>query len=157
MHLRLAAVLFICIGIAAPAAEACSRRTKPTDAQLFSEAESVFVARVLTTKVRRASRWQCDAEEVGECEYVEGRYELVDVLKGAPRSRGKVRDLVFGPGNCSLGLLAGFYYVFYVNNGDNFVLHIDGSFPLGPTYEDRERQAAERIREPPHERPDDDE
>lgn len=104
-------------------------------------------------------RRQCEAEEMDEdeCTYVEGSYELVQAIKGAPRGRGKVRDLVFGPGNCSLGLLTGFYYVFYVDKQHNWVPHISGSFPLGPFYGERERQAVERIQEPPHVRPSDDE
>lgn len=148
------AALIVCIAIAAPVADACSRLNPITDAQLFSGAEKVFVARILATEIKRMPRRECDAEDLDEddCMYVQGKYELVEALKGAPRTRGKVRDLVFGPGNCSLGLLAGFYYVFYVDKDHNWVLHIDGSFPLGPYYEERERQAVQRIAEPPHER-----
>lgn len=158
MRLELATVLSVCIAIATPAADACSRRPHPTDVQLYSEAEQIFVARILATEIRRMPRRECEAEEMSEdeCTYVEGEYELVEVLKGAPRSRGKVRDLVFGPGNCSLGLLSGFYYVFYVEKEHNWVPHINGSFPLGPIYQERERKAVERIRDPPHERPGDD-
>jgi len=157
MRLAIASLLSICMAAAFPIAEACSRRVQPTDAQLFSEAEHVFVAKVVATTLRQVPRRQCEAEELNEdeCAYVEGRYELVQTLKGTPRRRGTVRDLVFGPGNCSLGLLAGFYYVFYMDRQHNWVPHINGSFPLGPFFEARERQAVDRIREPPHMRPQD--
>jgi len=114
-----------------------------------------MVARVVGTRLRQMPHRECEANgfDGGECAYVEARYELTEVLKGSPRHRGKVRDLVFGPGNCSLGLLAGFYYVLHIVEDHDFVLHIDGSFPLGPLYGENERQAIEQIRVYPHQRP----
>ena len=153
---RLGLALAIVTALAAQSVEACSRHPRPTDTQLFSEAKEVFVARVISTELKRMPRKECDAEEIDEdeCAYVQAWYERVDVLKGSPPRRGNVRDLVFGPGNCSLGLLAGFYYVFYLGSDYNWVPHINGSFPLGPLYEERERKAVQRIKEHPHQRPD---
>ncbi len=153
--MRLSVALAVLAVMTAPAADACSRRPNPTDAQLFSEAEHVIVARVVSTELRQMPRSGCDADGLddNECSYVEAKYELSEVLKGSVRGRGKVRDLVFGPGNCSLGVLAGFYYVFYIDKEHNWVPHINGSFPLGPVYGERERQAVERVRQPPHQRP----
>jgi hypothetical protein len=153
--MRLRVVVAMLAAMVAPAADACSRRFHPTDAQLFSEAEHVIVARVVSTQLRQLPRKECEADglDEDECSYVEAKYELSDVLKGSLRGRGKVRDLVFGPGNCSLGVLAGFYYVFYIDKEHNWVPHISGSFPLGPSYGERERQAVERVRVSPHQRP----
>lgn len=153
--MRLSLAFGIVLALAAPPADACSRRTHPTDAELFSEAKHVFVARVVSTQLKRMRGRECEAEDLDDddCEYVEARYEIAESLKGSPERRGKVRDLVFGPGNCSLGLLTGFFYVFYLDSDHNWVPHINGSFPLGPFYEDREREAVQRILEYPHERP----
>lgn len=155
--MRLSLAFGIVLALAAPPADACSRRHHPTDEQLFDEATHVFVARVVSTQLKRLRGRECEVGDLDDddCEYVEARYELAESLKGSPGRRGKVRDLVFGPGNCSLGLLAGIYYVFYLDSDHNWVPHINGSFPLGPFYEDREREAVQRIREYPHQRPGD--
>ena len=59
---------------------------------------------------------------------VEGSFTVVEVLKGTPPSDGKVVDMVFGPGNCSLGLLAGLDYVFFIQDDKyNLVIWPTGS------------------------------
>lgn len=154
---RYRVAIILLAALAASAANACSSRYHPTDDQLFSEAEHVIVARVVSTRLRAMPRNECEADALDEdeCTYVEAKYELFDVLKGSRRGQGKVRDLVFGPGNCSLGLLTGFYYVFYIDKQHDWVPHIGGSFPLGQFYGERERQVVETIRVPPHQRPTD--
>ena len=59
---------------------------------------------------------------------VEGSFTVVEVLKGTPPSDGKVVDMVFGPGNCSLGLFAGLDYVFFIQDDKyNLVIWPTGS------------------------------
>ena len=60
-------------------------------------------------------------------EVVEARYEVKEVFRGTPPSSGFVRDLPYGPGNCSLGVLPGMEYVFFPGEQD-FVLIFSGSF-----------------------------
>jgi hypothetical protein len=60
-------------------------------------------------------------------EVVEARYEVREVLKGLPPASGVVRDMPFGPGNCSLGLLPGLEYVFFPGKYE-MVLAPSGSF-----------------------------
>lgn len=148
--------LSVLLLFAPDAAHSCSRRGPgPTDRQLFDNASSVFVARVVETKLSRFPRSQCEDEGMNpnECYYVEATFELVESLKGRVSNRGKVSDLVFGPGNCSLGLMAGWYYVFYTQADHNFVPFIDGSFVLNSTIDNRERGIIQRLKEAPHPRP----
>jgi len=59
---------------------------------------------------------------------VEGEFRVVEIFKGIPPSDGKARDFIFGPGNCSLGLLAGLDYLFFIEDArENFVLLPSGS------------------------------
>jgi len=101
----------------------CSFESK-TDEQNFADARTVFHARIVETKVSTVANPGNPQETV---EIVEGKYELIESFKGnAPRT-GIVRDLRFLPGNCSLGLIAGWEYVFYPNDHD-LVLLPTGSF-----------------------------
>ena len=157
MHLSNFLVLTVLFAMP-PSVEACSRISRPTDRQLFDEAKEVFVAQVVSTKIARLSPQLCEDEggEEDGCSFVEARYQLTAALKGNPKRSGKVGDLVFGPGNCSLGLLTGWYYVFYVGEESNFVPHISGSFPLGSVLDEAAVELYKHIKEPPHERPRDD-
>ena len=136
--------------------DACSRFPRPTDAQLFSEAESVFIAKVVTTRLKHHTQSECESEgiESERCVYVEATYTLTHTIKGAPATQGIVKDAVFGPLNCSLGVFPGWYYVFYVDPENASVLHLNGSFPLGPEPDEQTIDGALSIKNPPHTRPD---
>lgn len=90
--------------------------------QQFRKASEVFLARIVSTKemVCRDSRFP------GDIPVVEGRYQLKEIFKGNPSAEAPVRDFVFGFGNCSLGLLAGLHYVFFVYDDHRFVLLPNG-------------------------------
>lgn len=109
-------------------ASACSVRGEPpTDEQLFAQAASVFVAHLIHTEEK--------FEPVGPSKQsvaiVEGEFRLLEVLKGSPPPDNKVRDFVFGPGNCSLGLLAGVDYLFFIQDTSHpYVLWPTGSRPF---------------------------
>jgi hypothetical protein len=141
-------VAFACTGANAIA---CSSKHPPTDAELFERADEVFIAKITATKLARFGRDVCD--DVEECEYVRGDYELVDSFKGKPHRRGYVSDVVLGPGNCSLGLVAGWYYVFYVTDEYRMVLTPGGSFPIGSHLDETRRSRLEAIAVSPHARP----
>jgi hypothetical protein len=51
-------------------------------------------------------------------EILEARYEVKEVLKGTPPTSGVVKDLPFGPGNCSLPLHLGLEFVFMPDEFD---------------------------------------
>jgi hypothetical protein len=109
----------------ANSAIACSSTEPPPNTeQRFAEASAVFVARIVRTD---------EAKLVygGETHaIVEGTFRPIEVLKGQPPADGKVRSLVYGPGNCTIPLLAGWDYVFFLVPGDghNFVGWPNGSF-----------------------------
>lgn len=105
-------------------ASACSFKQR-SDEQLFAAATSVFRARV--TEVKLASLADPANPSGRAVEVVEARYEVKEILKGAAPSAGIVRDLPFGPGNCSLGLIPGLEYVFFPGEHE-MVLVPSGSF-----------------------------
>lgn len=135
------AVAALCLCVATNAA-ACSTINSPTEHLLFSRAKSVFRARVTEVKLSHLANPENTAEQV---EVVEARYVVKEVFRGAPPSTGFVRDLPYGPGNCSLGVLPGVEYVFFPGEHD-FVLIYSGSFGyFNP--EDREvKQHLEALR-----------
>jgi hypothetical protein len=136
----------------APVSHACSVRPRPSDEQLFDRASEVFIAKVDSVKLVRMPKRLCDGDEE-ECEYVRGTYALVETLKGNPRRSGHVNDMILGPGNCSLGLFPGWYYVFYVSDRERFVLHPGGSFAIGPYPDEGQINDARAVKEHPHSRP----
>ncbi|WP_130300805.1 MULTISPECIES: hypothetical protein [unclassified Duganella] len=116
--------LLFALAILSLPALACSSLKQPTDEELFANAKSVFRARVVETRLGKLVNPSNPSEVV---EVVEAKYEIREIFKGAPAAAGVVRDLPFGPGNCSLGLLAGMEYVFYPD-ANNLVLTFSGSF-----------------------------
>jgi hypothetical protein len=103
----------------------------PTTEQHFAKATAVFVARIVRTdegELNLAGRtWPI----------VAGTFRTIEVLKGRPPEDMKVRSLIFGPGNCTIPLLAGWNYVFFLGPGGalidhdnhNLVWWTNGSFP----------------------------
>jgi hypothetical protein len=140
-----------------PAFACSSLEPQPTDLQLFEKAREVFVARIVETKLSTVGDSECESDpsEPDLCTYVSGTYELVKALKGTPSSHGHVADAIMAIGNCSLGLLAGWYYVFYLGEGDALVLHPGGSFALGASFDKREQEFVRVLEEPEHRRPKD--
>ena len=109
--------------LASPSATSASSTTQPppTTEQQFAEATAVFVARLLRTEEAQMV-WDGKTEPI-----VEGTFRVIEVLKGQPPPDQKVRSLVFGPGNCSIQLLAGWDYVFFLYKDSNFVFWPGGS------------------------------
>lgn len=107
----------------APLAEACSSSKKYTEEELFTKAKSVFRARIIETKIVQF-RNPDNLSEAGEV--VEAKFEVREIFKGEPPRSGIVRDVPYGVGNCSLGLLAGIEYVFFPEEHD--LVSFGGSF-----------------------------
>lgn len=115
-NLLLGAVLLVLAGTTT--AGACSTtQPPPTTEEQFAKATRVLVARIVRTEEAR----------MFEKPIVEGTVRVIEILKGEPPEDGKVRSLVYGPGNCTLPLLAGWDYVFFLYDKDNFVFWPGGS------------------------------
>jgi hypothetical protein len=120
---RTAFLAIFLVLLAAARAEACSIRDLATEEEKFARAKEVFLARVVrveeTTKPERIGH--------SEIKTVQGTYKLLEVFKGEPKDGDTVLDFVFTPGNCSLGIMAGLYYVFFVQPENRLVLWVNGS------------------------------
>lgn len=117
------AVLSACLLIAPLRAAACSVQEVTTDEEKFAKAKEVFLARVVRVEeAAEPARW-------GNVEFkaVQGTYKLLEVFKGEPRDGDTVLDFVFNPGNCSLGIMAGLHYVFFIRPENRLVLWVGGS------------------------------
>ena len=117
------AVLSACLLFAPLGAAACSVQEVTTDEEKFAKAKEVFLARVVRVEeAAKPERW-------GSVEFkaVQGTYKLLEVFKGEPRDGDTVLDFVFNPGNCSLGIMAGLYYVFFIRPENRLVLWVGGS------------------------------
>ena len=114
---------FLSIACITPAI-GCSPRNHPTEAELVHTAKSVFVAHVFRTEEEAPRAADFDNGEP----HLTGSFRIIEIIKGAPPEDGKVRDRIYGPGNCSLGLRAGFDYVFFIQESRmNMVLWPTGS------------------------------
>jgi hypothetical protein len=117
------AFLSACVLFAPLCAAACSVQEVSTDEEKFARAKEVFLARVVRVEeAAKPERW-------GNVEFkaVQGTYKLLEVFKGEPRDGDTVLDFVFNPGNCSLGIMAGLYYVFFIHPENRLVLWVGGS------------------------------
>jgi len=102
---------------------ACSVSRELSTAEKFDEAEHVFVAKIISANLV--------IDESAELEWVKevvvAKYELIEQFKGNSNPP-IVREAVFGPGNCTMGLLVGNKYVFFLHNSERFAGWPAGSF-----------------------------
>jgi hypothetical protein len=93
----------------------------------FARARTVFAARVVRTEEAQMLL----GREIRTI--VEATFRVSEVFKGAPPQEQKVRSLVYGPTNCTIPLLVGWDYVFFLSSDDdrNFVYTPGGhAYPL---------------------------
>ena len=109
--------------LVAARAEACSIRDLATEDEKFARAKEVFLARI----VRVEETGKAERIGGGEVKTVQATYKLMEVFKGAPKDGDTVLDFVFTPGNCSLGIMPGLYYVFFILPENRLVLWVNGS------------------------------
>lgn len=133
------------LGLMLPFAQAgaCSMKDgAPSFRKQLESAESVFIARVtvareVPTEEVLPPEALADLDEAERhAPVIEASYRLIERLKGEPPANGPVYDLPFAAGNCSLGLLPGWDYVFVLQPPDpefgrHFVGFFSGSFGLG--------------------------
>ena len=109
--------------LAAARADACSIRDLSTEEEKFARAKDVFLARI----VRVEETGKAERMAGGEVKTVQATYKLLEVFKGDPKDGDTVLDFVFTPGNCSLGIMPGLYYVFFIQPENRLVLWVNGS------------------------------
>jgi hypothetical protein len=121
-------------------AQACSSTEPPQSrAQLFARASTVFTAHLLRTEEIPPT--------ITPMADVEATFRTIEIFKGQPPADGKVRTFVYGPGNCSVPLLAGSDYLFFLYE-NNYVLLLPGGFELFWNLEGTEaREILTEIRE----------
>ena len=109
-------ILAACISTA----QACSSVDPPQSREvLFARASSVFSTHLLRTEeVRTVIAHRSEL-------VVEAAFRTIEIFKGQPPADGKVRSPVYGPGNCSVPLLAGSDYLFFLYDG-NLILTLPG-------------------------------
>ncbi|MGB3810516.1 MAG: hypothetical protein WA943_10495 [Parvibaculum sp.] len=137
--------LVCCLGLflltCATNALACSvdpsAQRRPED--LFSDAATVVVAHL--TKVE-----EIDApNENNRMGVIQGTFRPIEVIKGKLPAGNKVKSPAFGPGNCSIPLLAGMDYVFYLDGKLNYVTWVTGSELLDELDSPSARQVLEKL------------
>ena len=142
---RAAGAFAAALGLMLPFAQAgaCSMKGgAPSLRQQLESAEAVFIARVTVSRevppqelLPPEALADVDPDDLDE-PLIEASYRLIETLKGKPPAEGRVYDLPLAAGNCSLGLLPGWDYVFVLQPpepdfGRHFVGHFSGSFGLG--------------------------
>ena len=98
----------------------------PTPGAQLDQTQSVFRARLVSTRLYRSPRGHQDDLEV-----VQGRYELIEVFEGTPPADSSVLDRIERPGSCALGLRTGLEYIFHVDRYGQ-VLRCGGSMVYDP-------------------------
>jgi hypothetical protein len=123
MHATLGTLTLAILLLLPVRAGACSMPEPASEEEKFAQAKEVFLARVV--RVEETGK----PERIGgsEIKTVQGTYKLLEVFKGEPKDGDKVLDFVFTPGNCSLGIMPGLFYVFFVRPENRLVLWVNGS------------------------------
>jgi hypothetical protein len=140
-HLLRTAVLCLALVASAAAANACAAG-RPTVKLGFAEAKTVFVARVVRTE---------EAQVVLDGEThpaVEATVRIGEVFKGEPPQHLKVRSFVYEAANCSIPLLVGWDYVFFLSADDdrNFVHTPGGSFAMFELQQGEDKRRLDELR-----------
>lgn len=127
-------IVIIVLGLlSTTGALACSCGNQ-TESEQFQEATYIARVRVTATELRSIKdlrdeipdykHWENDISE-----YVRVSYEEIEAFKGGEKRPRYLRELIFAPGNCMLGLLTGMEFVVYLSNKSNsFVTICSGSF-----------------------------
>jgi hypothetical protein len=119
-------------------ASACSWDRTVSHEQLFAQATSVFIGHIVRTAEVEAS-FDGQRETI-----IEGAVRVVEVLKGPPPADGKIRSRIWGPGNCTIPIMAGIDYLLFVYE-DNFISLPGGSTPLPSLKEDLQDNETKRL------------
>jgi len=125
-------------------AGACSWDRTVSHEQLFARSTSVFICHIVRTE-------EVEGSFDGQREMIiEGAFRVVEILKGPSPAGGKIRSLVYGPGNCAIPIVAGIDYLLFVQE-DNLISFPTGSRALPSLKEDLQdnetKQVLQRLRQ----------
>jgi hypothetical protein len=124
---------------------ACSQPGKPTptEEELFAQASSVFVAHLTSVEENSAPN---DMKEIYK-NIVVGSFETIELIKGKLPPNGKVKSAPYGFGNCTIPLLAGADYIFFLQKDDDYVTFVSGSAgPILNLHATKVREKIEKLR-----------
>jgi len=116
-------LVFILLAITSVQGLACSRLGKePSLTEKFVEADGVALVKITSTRLVVDD----STKDVWERETVEATYDVLEAFKG-DHSRPVVREMVFGPGNCTFPLLTGNIYVLFIEKGNRSISSMNGT------------------------------
>jgi hypothetical protein len=124
---------------------ACSSLGKPvpTEEELFSQASSVFVAHLTSVAEISAP----DDVKKSHKNIIEGSFSTIEPIKGEPPASRKVRSVPYGFGNCTIPLLAGADYIFFLQKEDDYITFLSGSAgPIVNLDATKVREKLEKLR-----------
>jgi hypothetical protein len=123
----------------------CSRMPgapEPTPEELFAQAATVFVAHVI--KVQEMTASDMDKHKTGT---VQATFRAIEILKGSPPSGSYVVSDMYSYGNCTLPLLAGADYIFFMKDDNDHINSLDGSAgPILNIHATQVQSSLERLR-----------
>ncbi|MBV9458711.1 MAG: hypothetical protein JO141_14495, partial [Bradyrhizobium sp.] len=90
---------------------------------MFSQASTVFVAHLTSVSEVPAP----DDVKKAYKNIIEGTFDIIEPIKGVPPPGKKVRSTPYGIGNCTIPLLAGADYIFYLRSEDDYIMFVTGS------------------------------
>jgi hypothetical protein len=125
MMTRLFAFAALFCVVAASNGYPCSRDPNtpaPTPEELFAQAATVFVAHVIKVQEMMASNM-----EKHEAGTVQATFRAIEILKGSPPSSSYVMSDAYSYGNCTLALLAGADYIFFMKDDNDHINSLEGS------------------------------
>ncbi|WP_092025062.1 hypothetical protein [Bradyrhizobium sp. OK095] len=117
---------------------ACSFKPA-TEQELFSQASSVFVAHLTSVSEIPAP----DDMKGVYGKIIEGSFQTIEQIKGAPPASGKVRSAPYGFGNCTIPFMAGADYIFFLRAEDDYIMFVNGS--AGPVMNLNGTKVRERL------------
>lgn len=126
-----------------------------TDQQLIDNSQAVYLAKVTETKlIKNNDSIENDSMQSAtfgpeSIEMIEAKFEIIEKFKEQKSEVKIVHDLPFAPGNCSIGLMSGQYYLFYISTESkniNYVGMCTGSQMVNMQYRGLEAQL-KKVRE----------
>ena len=134
-------------------AQACSCLGDRDTKSLYNHAAAVVLAEITSTKLVKTTYSDHDIE------YIVADIDVIETFKKGDEPITQVADLVLEIGNCSIGLMSGLEYVFFIRNnnedesdeiGDrerlgtiNYVGMCTGSHPVNMYHKNFEKEAQE--------------
>ncbi|WP_315735927.1 MULTISPECIES: hypothetical protein [unclassified Bradyrhizobium] len=110
-----------------------------TEEELFSQASAVLVAHLTSVQEIAAP----DDMKGAYKQIIEASAQAIEVIKGKPPDDEKVRSAPFAYGNCTLPLLAGADYIFFLQDRDPYITFLTGS--AGPILNRNGSEVRERL------------